>query len=177
MHAHSCHRSMPVSWFISRYAPWQGCAYSFCVVFSSSFGAIGIDWATGRKLQQVERESQHASRCGKREYRRPETVATVIGLQMRPLWKRVWIAGRHGSTSQKQLFCWDPVCRSQELQVNVIHSTRWSPRWDSSPTWYPRCVAHTGIFLALIMLISPTENSENSALIEIIKITVIVVSY
>ena len=55
-----------------------------------SFGAIGIDWATGRKLQQVERDSQHASRCGKRETRRrPETVATVVGLQMRPLWKRV----------------------------------------------------------------------------------------
>jgi hypothetical protein len=45
-------------------------------VFSSSFGAIGIDWATGRKLQQVERDSQHASRCGKRETRLPETVAT-----------------------------------------------------------------------------------------------------
>ncbi len=45
-------------------------------MFSSSFGAIGIDWATGRKLQQVERDSQHASRCGKRETRLPETVAT-----------------------------------------------------------------------------------------------------
>ncbi len=51
MHAHSCHWSM--SWSISRYA--QGCAYSFCVVFSSSFGATwnGIDWATGRKMQKL----------------------------------------------------------------------------------------------------------------------------
>jgi hypothetical protein len=64
MRAHSCH------WSISCYA--QGCAacaYSFCVVFISCFGAIGIDWATGRKLQQVESHSQHASRCRKRETR------------------------------------------------------------------------------------------------------------
>jgi len=141
MHAQS------MSWSISRYA--QGCAYSFCVVFISSFGAIGIDWAAGRKLQQVERDSQHASRCGERETRRPETVATGIGLQMRPLWMRVWFAGRHGPTSQKQIVGWDPVCRSQELQVHVIHRTRRSLRWDSSPTWYPRCVTHKVIFLLI----------------------------
>jgi hypothetical protein len=158
------------------------CIFFLCC-FSSSFGAIGIDWATGRKLQQVERDSQHASRCGKRETRRrPETVATVIGLQMRPLWKRVWFAGRDGPTSQKPVVGQHPVCRSQELQVHVIHRTRRSLRWDSSPTWYPRCVTHTVIFLlrkclekAQKMLTSPTVNSENSALIAIIEITVIIV--
>ena len=45
----------------------------FCVAFSSSFGAIGIDLATGKKIQQLEVEchSQHASRCGKRQTGRP----------------------------------------------------------------------------------------------------------
>ena len=94
------------NWSISCYA--QDCAFIFCGVFttlfSSSFGAIGIDWATGRKLQQleleIERHSQHASRCGKRKTQRPETVATIIGLQMCLLYGRVWFAGRHGPTSQ-----------------------------------------------------------------------------
>ena len=72
------------------------CAYSsFAIVFSASFRAIGIDWATAGTLQQVQVEVevtvdwQHASRCGKRcgkrETRRSEKVAHIIGLQMRPL--------------------------------------------------------------------------------------------
>ena len=32
------------------------CVFFFCIVFSFSFGAIGIDLATGGKLQQVESE-------------------------------------------------------------------------------------------------------------------------
>jgi hypothetical protein len=40
---------------------------------------MGFDLATGGKLQQVESDSQHASRCGKRETRRPITVANSIG--------------------------------------------------------------------------------------------------
>ena len=102
MRAHSCR------WLISRYA--QGRAFFYCVVFSFSFGDIDIDWA--RRLLQVERHSQHASGCGKRETRRPETVATIIGLQMRPLSERVWDAGSHGPTSQTQVVGWDTVCRS-----------------------------------------------------------------
>ena len=93
-----------------------------------------------------------------------------------PMWKRVWIAGRHGPTLQKQVVCWDTMCRSQELQVHVIHRTRWSLRWDSSPTWYPRCVTHTCFFLAQKTLASPAENIENGALIAINKKTFIIVS-
>ncbi len=80
------------------------------------------------------------------------------------------------------MLVWDPVCRSQKIQVHVIHRTRWSLRWDSSPTWYLRCVTHTVIVLlrkylehAQKMLTSPTVNSENSALIAIIEIAVIIV--
>ena len=45
----------------------RGCVFSsFCIVFSSNFGAIGIDLATGGKLQPVESDSQNALRCWKR---------------------------------------------------------------------------------------------------------------
>ena len=145
MRAHSCHWS---KWSIIPYA--QGCAacaFIFCTVFSSSFGAIFIDSATGRKLQQVARHSQHASRCWERATQRPETVATIIGLQMHPLYERVWFTACHGRSSQTQHVGWNAVCRSKEPQVHVHDSTRWSSRWGSSPTWYPRCVAHTSILL------------------------------
>ena len=142
MRAHSCH------WSISCYAHNTDCAYSsFAIVFSASFGAIGIDLATGGTLQQVKLEVtvdwQHASRCGKRETRRSEKVAHIIGLQMRPLQERVWFTACHGHSSQTQLVVWNTVCRSQEPQVHVIHWTRRSSCWDSPSTWYPRCVGPT----------------------------------
>ena len=43
----------------------------FCIVFSSSFAAVGIDLATDGKLQPVWSDSQHASRRGKRQTWRP----------------------------------------------------------------------------------------------------------
>ena len=138
MRAQSCH------WSIDRYA--RGCAYSVCVVFSSSFkfGASGILCVrvsgTGRKLQRHSHHASRCGRCGKRETRWPKTAATIVGLQVRPLQQRVWVAGRHGRSSQTQLVGWDTVCRSHKLQVHVNYRTRWSIiRWASSPTWYPRC--------------------------------------
>ena len=146
-------RAQPCHWSIHRYA--RGRVYSFCFVFSSSFAATrsGIVCvrvsATCRKLQlQVERHSQHASRSGPRETRGQETVANIVGLHVRPLWWRLWVADRHGLSSPTPQFGWDTVCRSHELQVHVIYRTSWSIRGDSSPTWYPRCDVHSVICFA-----------------------------
>ena len=87
-----------------------------------------------------------------------------------------------GHSSQTQRIGWDTVCRSQELQVHVIDLTRWALfRRDSSPTWYPRCVAHTCISISFAWvrkccLHGQTSPNEHSALIAIIDIRVIMVS-
>jgi hypothetical protein len=139
MRAQSCH------WSIDRYA--RGCAYSVCVVFSSSFkfGASGILCVrvsgTGRKLQRHSHHASRCGRCGKRETRWPKTAATIVGLQVRPLQQRVWVAGRHGRSSQTQL-----VSKSMSLTARGAHCAGILRQHDTPG---PRCVAHTGISLLI----------------------------
>ena len=53
----------------------------FCIVFGFGFGAIGIDLATGGKLQQVESDSQHASSAGRGKPDGPKWLPIALGFK------------------------------------------------------------------------------------------------
>ncbi len=68
--------------------------------------------------------------------------STGSGIQVRPLQQLVWFASFHGLSSPTRHESWNALCRSQELQVPIIHWTCRHVYWDPSPTlcWYPRFV-------------------------------------
>ncbi len=155
MRAHSSH------WSINRNA--QDCPYSsFCIVFttlfSASFGAIGIDWATGRNLQQVKVESKHASwcrkMCGKKETRRSEKVAhtwyhwapnaLTVGASLihsSMLWTFIADTARQFEHSVLIPGTTSP-CHSLNEVIMLLGFLN-----HSSPTWHPGCVLPKPIFL------------------------------
>jgi hypothetical protein len=69
-----------------------------------------------------------------------------LELQMRVLWWWVWVAGGHGQSSPTPQFHRYTLCRSHELQIHVIDTTRRYVYGDSLPTWHLGVCAYMHFF-------------------------------
>ncbi len=50
-----------------------------------------------------------------------EDCSINIGVQYRPLWRRVWFSAGHAVSLPTYQLHWNPVCRFQQLQVPIRH--------------------------------------------------------
>ncbi len=128
------------------------CVFStLCWQFACSRSDFVCESRSGPGTGGESERSQHAPECGGRRdsWWWQEKVAYFIGLQMRVLWWRVWVAGGHGLSSPTPQFNRYTLYRSHDLQVHVIdpgHPARRFLHGDSSHTWHPRCVPQHALF-------------------------------
>ncbi len=155
--------------------------FVLCLVpVSEQLASIAEDWATGKKLQKFERSSHHESRCRKRETRRPETVAT-ISLDFKCANRKSEIDSRAGMAQHRRhrssvgTPCADPRnSKSMSLTARGYHSAGILRQHDTHGVLpIPAFFSQKMIFTSQL---SPNEKIENSALIAVIVIRVILLS-